>query len=343
MGALRLLCVIGLTATLAACASSHVPPNAGAYRIGSPYRVNGVWYTPREQPDYNVVGLASWYGPGFHGNLTADGEIFDQYSLTAAHATLPLPVNVRVTNLENGRSLVVRVNDRGPFHPGRIIDVSERAAELLGFKEAGTARVRVEYLGRADHDAYTMEASAGAPKAAPTTRVASAALPPSNVPTMAPVANPAPSMAPIADSSPSPGMAAIPDAPPSMAPVPDPAPAMTPVGDPIAAADEAPPSAPAAEANAEPLPLEPISGSPAGPSASPKMYVQVGAYADAHSAMMLYNEVIGVGKVMISPIDQDGTRLYRVRLGPVADADEASRITANLKALGHDHAQIVME
>jgi rare lipoprotein A len=127
-----------------------VPPSAGVYKIGQPYQVDNVWYYPREQPDYDETGIASWYGPAFYGRHTANGEMYDGNALTAAHKTLPMPVNVRVTNLENGKSLVVRVNDRGPYARGRIIDLSKRAAELLDVVETGTARVRVTYLGRAD-------------------------------------------------------------------------------------------------------------------------------------------------------------------------------------------------
>lgn len=153
---LRQVSLVAAMAVLtAACASTEepevsVPPNAGVYRIGNPYQIAGVWYYPREQPDYDETGIASWYGPTFYGKHTADGEIFDANMLSAAHRTLPMPVNVRVTNLDNGRSLVVRVNDRGPFAKGRIIDVSEHAAQLLDFYRQGTARVRVTYLGRAD-------------------------------------------------------------------------------------------------------------------------------------------------------------------------------------------------
>jgi rare lipoprotein A len=127
-----------------------VPPSAGVYKIGQPYQVDNVWYYPREQPDYDETGIASWYGPDFYGKRTANGEMYDGDLLTAAHKTLPMPVNVRVTNLDNGKSLVVRVNDRGPYARGRIIDLSKRAAELLDVVQTGTARVRVTYLGRAD-------------------------------------------------------------------------------------------------------------------------------------------------------------------------------------------------
>lgn len=117
---------------------------AGAYKVGQPYQVNGVWYHPTVDPDYDEIGLASWYGTAFHGKATANGATYDMNALTAAHKTLPMPSRVRVTNLENGRSILLTVNDRGPFVDGRIIDVSRRGAQLLGFYHKGTARVRVQ-------------------------------------------------------------------------------------------------------------------------------------------------------------------------------------------------------
>ena len=121
----------------------------GIYKIGTPYEIEGEWYYPQEDATYDNTGIASWYGPKFHGRRTANGEIFDMDLLTAAHPTLPMPVRAKVTNLENGRSVIVRINDRGPFAKDREIDMSRHAADLLGFKEKGTAQVRVQYLGRA--------------------------------------------------------------------------------------------------------------------------------------------------------------------------------------------------
>ncbi|HSK39571.1 MAG TPA: septal ring lytic transglycosylase RlpA family protein [Arenibaculum sp.] len=126
-----------------------VPKGGGTYRVGKPYTVAGRMYVPEDDPNYRAEGLASWYGDAFHGRLTANGEVFDMASLTAAHPTLPIPSYARVTNLSNGKSLIVRVNDRGPYHGNRVIDVSNRASELLEFKSKGIARVRVEYVGRA--------------------------------------------------------------------------------------------------------------------------------------------------------------------------------------------------
>ena len=116
------------------------------YKIGDPYNVGGVWYYPERDLTYDQTGIGSWYGDEFAGRLTANGEIFDPQQITAAHKTLPMPSVVRVTNLDNGKSLVVRVNDRGPFVPGRIIDLSRESARLLGFKELGIAKVRVQLL-----------------------------------------------------------------------------------------------------------------------------------------------------------------------------------------------------
>ncbi len=134
----------------------------GTYKVGNPYQINGVWYYPAEDYAYDETGIASWYGPGFHKERTANGEIFNQEQVTAAHKTLPMPSLVRVTNLVNGRALVVRVNDRGPFVGGRIIDLSHRSAQLLGFDRTGTAKVRVQILAD-ESRAVAAAARAGTP------------------------------------------------------------------------------------------------------------------------------------------------------------------------------------
>ncbi|WP_337180947.1 septal ring lytic transglycosylase RlpA family protein [Shinella sp.] len=126
-----------------------VPKGGGRYQLGKAYQVRGKWYEPKEEPGYSKTGLASWYGSAFHGRKTANGEVYDSYHLSAAHPTFPLPSYARVTNLENGTSVVVRVNDRGPFHENRVIDVSSKTADLLDMKRTGTAKVRVQYVGKA--------------------------------------------------------------------------------------------------------------------------------------------------------------------------------------------------
>ena len=154
-----LIVLFAVTAVLPACAQLQFGAElakqgkrtaaGGIYKVGKPYKIAGEWYYPRENTKYDNIGIASWYGPKFQGRRTANGEIFDMNLLTAAHPTLPMPVMVQVTNLENGRSMKLRVNDRGPFKKNREIDLSRRAAEILGFKDKGTARVRVKYLHRA--------------------------------------------------------------------------------------------------------------------------------------------------------------------------------------------------
>lgn len=139
---------------------TRLPRGGGRDQVGKPYKVKGKWYHPKEDPGYRDTGLASWYGDAFHGRLTANGEIYDMTHLTAAHPTMPLPSYARVTNTRNGNSLIVRVNDRGPYAHGRIIDLSRRAAELLDYTQSGVAKVKVEYVGRApldgQDDAYLM-------------------------------------------------------------------------------------------------------------------------------------------------------------------------------------------
>ena len=147
------LAALALMAGLAACAgpapvTAPTGDNAGRglYKVGQPYQINGTWYYPAEDFSYDETGIASWYGEDFHGKATANGEVYDLNALTAAHRTLPMPSVVRVTNLENGRAIELRVNDRGPYARGRIIDVSRRAAQLLGFEGQGTAKVRVKIM-----------------------------------------------------------------------------------------------------------------------------------------------------------------------------------------------------
>src|SRR3546814_270792 len=174
-GLKRVTCALAVLGLLAGCAETELavhnakrlqePGSAattqmGAYKVGKPYQIANVWYYPHEDYTYDESGIASWYGPGFHGKLTANGEVYDQDAMTAAHRTLPMPSLVQVTNLENGHSVRVRVNDRGPYAHGRIIDMSKRSAELLGFTNQGTAKVRVQVL-EAESRQLAMLASGG--------------------------------------------------------------------------------------------------------------------------------------------------------------------------------------
>lgn len=146
----RRLVSLCLLLAITACASHQGSQRSSrtepVYKVGQPYEISGNWYYPKEDYNYDETGIASYYGSDFHEKRTANGEMFNMNELTAAHKTLPLPTLARVTNLDNGRSIVVRINDRGPFSGARIIDVSQRAAQLLGFEQQGTAKVRVQVL-----------------------------------------------------------------------------------------------------------------------------------------------------------------------------------------------------
>jgi rare lipoprotein A len=307
---LRQTCaLLALGALAAGCASTEqqptvsVPRNPGIYRVGQPYQVGGTWYYPREQPDYDETGIASWYGPTFEGHLTADGEVFTSDALTAAHRTLPLPVNVRVTNLENGQSLVVRVNDRGPFAKGRIIDVSARAAKLLGFFGAGTARVRVQFLARADlPTGQPQPFGAGTPAAVAT---AAGAAPTATVQTG--------TLAPIPGASQAP--------PVKVASLPAPA----------------TPAAPASDQGA--LPTGQVTRVPV-PTVT-HLYVQVGAFGNYQNAARLKARL--GDDLKISSVQRNGQTLYRVRSGPFDSTDDADTALSRAMNLGASDAQIVVD
>lgn len=146
----------GVKASPRVAYGNNMPKGGGRYMVGDPYVVRGKWYYPKEDYSYNKTGVASWYGSAFHGRLTANGEVYDQLGLTAAHPTFPLPSYARVTNVENGSSVIVRVNDRGPYHSDRLIDLSNKTADMLDLRDSGTGKVRVQYVGRAPLDGHDM-------------------------------------------------------------------------------------------------------------------------------------------------------------------------------------------
>jgi rare lipoprotein A len=295
--------------------SGHYVAGHPMYRVGQPYQVKGVWYYPAVDYDYDKTGVASWYGAQFDGRYTANGEIFNLNQLTAAHTTLPMPSIVQVTNLDNGRSLELRVNDRGPFVDGRLIDVSRRAAQLLGFETKGTAPVRVtivkdasiQVAEEAAHNSGAAVLVAQMPAAA--LLVTRAAQP--YIRTAPPPSAPVPSViaGPIVDTQ----MAALsaPAAPPKV------------VAGPIVAA-RMPPSPPDVAA------------------ASPgRIFVQAGAFSVRDNAQRVRSRIAPLGSVEVMPASVNGTAIYRVRLGPVASVEQADRLLHRVVNIGYPEARIV--
>lgn len=310
---LRTAALAALTLVLAACGTTgdeheaYRPTGAGGrYKVGAPYEVKGVWYYPQEDSQYDETGIASWYGAQFAGRKTANGEIFDPGLLTAAHKTLPMPVNVRVTNLENGKSIVARVNDRGPFKPGRIIDLSERGAELLDFKSKGVTRVRVQFLGVAEladggqrvkgkGEYASLGANSSGARTAPTGDVESAEL------------------------APPPGSVAA-----------APAPAVAAMPGPVVAST---------------VPSEEPDGTVRQMPVNSRglIYVQAGAFLARENADRLLRRLRSIAEFKISSKATDGKVYYRVRSGPIASVEEADTILDEVLSDGQKGAQLVIE
>lgn len=295
---------LGLLLALASCAPRVADRGLGTYKVGNPYNIGGVWYYPKEDPFYDETGIASWYGEDFHGKQTANGEMYNMQALTAAHRTLPLPTIVRVTNLENGRSIRLRVNDRGPYARGRIIDVSRRAADLLGFKQNGTARVRVQYEGRgrvadptqsADIDGAQASAKT---TAAPVTAVAATELAPP----------------PGAQAS-----AARTAATMAVAPTPSQASADAAWGEPDGTV------------TSQPVP------------ASTRLWIQLGSFTIRSNADRLARSLSGLGTAQTSLVMLNGKPMYRVRFGPFNVVEEADAMLDRVINAGQNGAQIVVE
>ncbi|MBI1366034.1 MAG: septal ring lytic transglycosylase RlpA family protein [Alphaproteobacteria bacterium] len=303
-------------ALLAACSTTPPAsgPSTGVYKVGSPYKVNGKTYVPHADPDYDKIGVASWYGDEFNGRKTANGEIFDKARLSAAHTTLPLPSLVEVENLENGRRVVVRVNDRGPFVGDRLIDVSHAAARALGFDKKGLARVRVRYLGRA-------ELSALAPLYKgdqPSVRVASA---PSPAPQIAQPAAPAPHFTTAA-----PGGPAAAPTPPVQTASAAPADSMANL---ITTALSAPPAPRAA---------------PKAAAATGEFWIDVATYSDLkaleHARLSLVK--FGDYRIVTNPTPS-GAFNYSLQSGPYPDKASLEASLAALREAGYSDARAVSD
>lgn len=312
-----------------AAAGSH--PYQGQYKIGKPYQIKGIWYYPHIDYGYDEVGVASWYGPGFHGEQTANGETYDMNELTAAHKTLPLPSIVRVTNLENGRTVKLRVNDRGPFVGDRIIDVSRTAAQMLGFHRAGTAVVRVQI--EAEESQQLAAALTGAPAV-----IGTAALAANTYAPPAPAAPPPPAPPLVvptetvlaANNSPPP--ADVSETPDAMAGSGgnDDLPAVV-IGEtaaPIVIA-AAPPQAAA-------VPLPPVVPTPAH-------FVQAGAFADPVNVAKARAKLNPLGPVEVTPLSVEGRELVQVRVGPLGSEAEAQRVLVAALRAGFPGSRLVIE
>ncbi len=269
--------------------SGPMPKGGGRYQVGKPYQVAGRWFEPREQPNYDKAGIASWYGPQFHRRQTSNGEWFNMNDLTAAHATLPIPSYAKVTNLENGREVIVRINDRGPFVGTRIIDLSKRSAEVLAFRDKGKAEVRVQYIGPAPLNdngshlvAMNRELSRGTSL---------------------------PQMIARADGRAGGQYAEAPQVQARATQIV----AVQPLGQPFQTA-----------------------------STEGEYYVQVGTFADAGNAERTRESLAGVGPVQVMPLEGSQGTVYRVRVGPIANAEQAGAALQQVVHTGHGDARVIV-
>jgi rare lipoprotein A len=376
-GLRRLIAVAAIGLWLAGCGSSSGPhgpvadvsghgKSRGYYRVGSPYQVNGVWYYPKVDYDYDATGLASWYGEAFQGRATANGEVFDLNRVTAAHKTLQLPSIVEVTNLHNGRALKVRVNDRGPFAGDRIIDLSRRAAQLLGFETGGTAPVRVRIMKeesirvaeaamRGDIGGTRLAEAARqtrpgtladarpvvrpAPAASPSTRLVVAAAPIVHSAPEAPLPGRKPILAAVEPALPS----RVVTAPPQTAEPHQPPPAQPAQSSEYAARPRVWPSLiSAAHAATEPAAVAARRQLPAGRGPG-RTFIQAGAFAVAGNADRVRARVEHLARTEVLRATLNGSALYRVRLGPLASEEAARRLLNRVVESGFPEARIVVE
>ncbi len=322
---LAMFAVAGCTeVNLASHVAKKIPngKSEGNFKVGNPYKIAGHWYKPQEDYSYTETGIASWYGPQFHGKQTANGEIFNMNELTAAHKTLQLPSLVRVTNLENGRSVIVRVNDRGPFKRGRIIDMSKRGAELLGFKNKGTAKVRVKVL------AEESRAIAEAARRGKDTRGYEVAMndnqPKRGAPT-APTQSGLQSGAQPSTQAPRHATTGYQNVSASTKPV-----------------ERAALPAPNIPGHVQGGVFYPDQIVKQLPVSSTNIYVQAGSFADRANAQGLAQRLKPFGNAQVYPAQIGGQQFYRVRI-PSANVANADAILDRMAAAGNADAIIVVE
>ncbi len=343
----------------------------GTFKVGKPYKIRGKWYKPEADWAYDEKGEASWYGDKFHGRKTANGEVFNMHAMSAAHPTLPMPSMVRVTNLENGKSVDLRVNDRGPFAHNRIIDVSKRAAKELGFYRQGRTQVRVQILGQAPLEVRVAAAPVKKPakirRKERETKIAAADLP---MPKVA-AAGFTPSSAALGRMSDLIRDAMLPDVPPA-----DAAAQAEPVlvaangdenldalEDVIRRAEERrrkeeekrrkkalPPLPPTMPRSVAAGPSAPAGQTPNPTTSLPQaepIYIQIGAFRLARNAEEVVAELSArfgdLGAPVVTPVTVNGSELHRVRIGPLSDADQAERAVRDLIGSGYRDSKLVYE
>jgi rare lipoprotein A len=362
----NVIAMIAIGLSLAACAGSSGPRGSdlsgfgksrGYYKVGAPYQINGVWYYPRVDFSYDQTGTASWYGEAFQGKPTANGEIFDLTQVSAAHKTLQLPSVVEVTNLQNGRALEIRVNDRGPFAGDRIIDLSRRAAQLLGFERAGTAPVRVRImkaesiqvaeaamrgdsgqtrLAQAIPTVQTRVASVP-PRASVRAAAASARIAGGGAATQVPAPKPEVPMPAADQAAPAVGVAlATPASDHRLEP------SSRPIDDEVGRRAMWPSLIPSARAATGETAFPPRQQTRATVP-SGRIFVQIGAFAQMENAQRIRARVAALGSTEVARVSASGTALYRVRLGPVGSEADARRLIERLTERDIRGARIVAD
>ena len=366
------IALIAMTLSLAACGGSHRPVYSGHeastegvpgfvdgkktspyVKLGQSYTVDGEEYVPHYQPDYVEEGLASWYGPGFHGGKTANGESYDKHDFTAAHRTLPLPSIVKVTMLDNGKTTYVRINDRGPYAKGRIIDLSYAAAKEIGLAAKGVARVRLEYMPRESQRFADLLAQGREPQSidlasevidySQHNQVAAAA-----IPTVAPTQPVAPStLSPISTAYAQEGGATAQAdisssdlAPPSGAVAQVSKPAAKPIEKSPFSAMNGPAELPAEKvvppvrAAVTAQVSKPVSAAPVAAANSKSEVIQLGAFLQQANAQRLHKQVARIGESSVTPHTTSQGTFYIVRMGPYSDVKESARVLDQLHKLG---------
>jgi rare lipoprotein A len=362
-----------IAASLAACASAPRPQlGAGGeptsrytgYQVGKPYQVKGVWYYPKDQPNYDEIGIASWYGEQFHNHYTADGEIFDMGLPSAAHKTLPLPSLVEVTNLANGRTVIVRVNDRGPFVDGRVIDLSRAAAEELGFVAQGVTKVRVRYVGQAkappepkqeqvlNHlpqpkapslnlGSKMMQLAGNAIPHPPLIAPVPLAVPPLVLPPLGPPPEQMMAVAavdPVTETA----LASIPASGPPSYVAPPAAQAAAQQASPGGLSDvdsllaDSPPAAQTASGAS-------VAQAPATAMASPavSLQVQAGVFASRANAELLASHLTGAGLPQVEPFERGGQTFYRVTVRGFSNPAAAAAARSQAASFGAPDARVI--